>query len=308
MDYDKAFHKARSYLIHLQQIICSALNNLDQKERFATDSWRRNNKYTGVTCTIENGQVFEKGGVNFSCMAGDKLPQAALADKIKLADYEGDLAFSVCGLSLVIHPLNPYAPTAHMNIRFFIAYPEDREPLWWFGGGYDLTPCYGFIEDCRHWHQTARIACDSLAPEAYQRYKTWCDDYFYLPHRQEQRGIGGIFFDELQDYSFDRCYDFFTTLGDSFLTAYLPIIKRRCNTPYGQTQRDFQAIRRGRYVEFNLLHDRGTRFGIESGGRTESILVSMPPQAKWHYQYNARPDSEETKLTDYFLKPRNWLH
>ena len=307
MDTKQAFEEAKAYLQGLQQRICAALDALDQKQSFVADVWQRNENYAGITCTIENGCVFEKGGVNFSSIAGDHLPKAALANKLDLVNHSGAMPFMVCGLSLVIHPLNPFVPTTHMNIRFFVAFPEGREPLWWFGGGYDLTPYYGFVEDCVHWHEAAKKACDSLGPEAYPRYKQWCDDYFYLPHRQEQRGIGGIFFDELNSYGFAQCYGFFQAVGDSFLDAYLPIVKQRMNMGYNASQRDFQLMRRGRYVEFNLLYDRGTKFGIESGGRTESILVSMPPQVKWQYQLSLESGSEEARLRDYFLKPRDWL-
>ena len=307
MDIKQVFEEVQAYLRDLQQRIYSALGALDQEQSFIADSWQRNEHYAGTTCTIENGSVFEKGGVNFSSIAGDKLPQAALVNKPDLANHSGAMPFKVCGLSLVIHPLNPFVPTTHMNIRFFVASPQGHEPLWWFGGGYDLTPYYGFVEDCVHWHETAKKACDNLGPEAYPCYKKWCDEYFYLPHRQEQRGIGGIFFDELNSYGFAQCYGFLQAVGNSFLDAYLPIVKRRMDMGYNGSQRDFQLMRRGRYVEFNLLYDRGTKFGIESSGRTESILVSMPPQVTWQYRFSPEPGSEEARLTDYFLKPRDWL-
>ena len=307
MEIQQRFAEARSWLIDLQRNICTALNAIDQQEQFVADAWERNADYSGITCTIKNGRVFEKGGVNFSCISGKSLPHVALAHKTYLKNHSGTLPFSVCGLSLVLHPLNPYVPTVHMNIRFFIAFPENHAPVWWFGGGDDLTPCYGFVADCQHWHQTIKTVCDGLSADAYHRYKTWCDQYFHLPHRKEQRGIGGFFFDELHNSSFEQCFAFFKATGESFLTAYLPIVRKRMTRTYGARQRAFQAMRRGRYVEFNLLYDRGTKFGIESGGRAESILVSMPPQAHWHYQWIPEPESEEARLTTYFLQPRDWL-
>ena len=211
------------------------------------------------------------------------------------------------GVSLVLHPENPFIPTAHANVRFFIAEEQGKNPIWWFGGGFDLTPYYGFDEDAVHWHQTAKKACMPFGEDVYPKYKKWCDDYFYLGHRGEQRGIGGLFFDDLNSGSFDECFDFMKSVGNHFSEAYLPIVRKRMSTPYTESEKDFQLYRRGRYVEFNLIHDRGTLFGLQSGGRTESILMSLPPTVKWSYQFKTKPNSEEEKLTSYFLKPRDWV-
>ncbi len=296
----------KSYLLTLQQQICDALADVDGKA-FLTDDWSREKSAagisgTGITRVLENGNVIERGGVNFSHVFGDHLPQAATAKRQELAGRH----FQALGLSLVIHPRNPMAPTTHMNIRFFVAEKEGCEPVWWFGGGFDLTPYYGFDEDCIAWHQTAKAACDPFGKAIYPEFKQWCDDYFFLKHRNEPRGIGGIFFDDLNRWDFSTCFAFMQSVGNHFLKAYLPILTSRKELSYTEAQREFQLFRRSRYVEFNLLQDRGTIFGIQSQGRTESILVSMPPLAAWHYNYYPKPDSAENKLYNHFLIPQDW--
>tara|TARA_B110000881_G_scaffold213761_2_gene225198 strand:- start:271 stop:978 length:708 start_codon:yes stop_codon:yes gene_type:complete len=231
------------------------------------------------------------------------MPASATANRPDLAGR----SFEAIGVSLVIHPRNPYAPTCHANVRFFIAEKEDEEPIWWFGGGYDLTPYYGFKEDVIHWHQTAKEACDPFGQSIYQKYKKWCDEYFYLKHRDETRGVGGLFFDDLNEGGFDHCFNFLQSIGNSFLMAYLPILDRRKDTSFGERERDFQLYRRGRYVEFNLVYDRGTLFGLQSGGRTESILMSLPPLVKWRYNWQPEPETDEAMLYKVFLKPQDWL-
>lgn len=296
-----------SYLELLQSRICDALVKLESGPGFITDSWQRDESGSlrggGVTRVLSDGRVIEKAGVNLSHVRGDALPPSASAQRPQLAGR----AFEAMGLSLVIHPRNPYAPTSHANLRFFIAEAEGEQPAWWFGGGFDLTPYYGFDEDCRHWHATAREACSGFGDEVHARFKTWCDDYFRLPHRQEQRGIGGLFFDDLNAWGFDNCFRFLQSVGDHYLPAYLPILKRRHTTPYGERERDFQLYRRGRYVEFNLVHDRGTLFGLQSGGRTESILMSLPPLVSWRYDWQPESGSEEARLYGHYLQPRDWL-
>ena len=257
----------------------------------------------GRTRVLNNGAVFEQAGVNFSEVSGDNLPPSATASRPELAGR----SFQAMGVSLVIHPHNPYVPTSHANVRFFIAEKAGEEPIWWFGGGYDLTPYYTFDEDVIHWHQTAKDACDPFGDKVYDDYKKWCDDYFYLEHRDEQRGIGGLFFDDLNEGGFDRCFEFMKSVGDHFSEAYLPIVSKRKDTPYGKKERNFQLYRRGRYVEFNLIYDRGTLFGLQSGGRTESILMSMPPEVKWSYQFQVEKDSEEEKLYNHYLKSKEWI-
>jgi coproporphyrinogen III oxidase len=247
--------------------------------------------------------VFERGGVNFSSVQGERLPEAATAARRELAGH----AFQAMGVSLVLHPRNPFAPTVHMNVRFLVATRSGSDPAWWFGGGMDLTPYYGFEEDARHFHSACRQALDSFGPELYARFKHWCDEYFFLKHRDEPRGIGGIFFDDLNDGGFERCFGLARSVGDHFLPAYLPVLERRRNLPYGERERDFQAYRRGRYVEFNLVYDRGTLFGLQSGGRAESILMSLPPAVKWRYDWKPDPSSEEARLYRDFLRPRDWL-
>ena len=294
----------RDYLIDLQLRICSGLEQADGRARFELDEWQRETGGGGRTRVLTDGAVFEQAGVNFSEVYGDSLPGSATAHRPELAGR----SFRAMGVSLVIHPHNPYVPTSHANVRFFIAEKADSEPVWWFGGGFDLTPYYGNRDDCRHWHQVAREACEPFGAETYPRYKQWCDDYFYLRHRQEPRGIGGLFFDDLNEPDFDQAFAFMRSVGDHYLPAYLPIVEKRKGTEYGERERDFQLYRRGRYVEFNLVYDRGTLFGLQSGGRTESILMSLPPLVKWRYDWQPEPGTPEAELYDVFLKPRDWIN
>ncbi len=293
----------RKYLYHLQDRLCAALEAEDGLSRFQQDHWEYANGGGGRSCVMKNGRVFEQGGVNFSHIRGDSLPPAATASRPELVGR----SFQAVGVSLVLHPKNPYVPTTHLNVRFFCAEKEGEDPIWWFGGGYDLTPYYGFDEDCKHWHQAAKTACDAVDSRFYPRFKQWADDYFYLKHRDEPRGIGGIFFDDLNELSMEQCFAFLQNVGDSFLDAYLPIVQKRKNIPYEQRERDFQCYRRGRYVEFNLVFDRGTLFGLQSGGRTESILMSLPPVVNWRYNWQPEEGTEEAKLYDYYLVPRDWV-
>jgi coproporphyrinogen III oxidase len=292
-----------SYLSGLQDRICQALEQVDGQARFAEHAWTREQGGGGRTRVLSAGAVFEQAGVNISHVRGSSLPAAASARRPELTGR----SFEALGLSLVIHPRNPYVPTSHANVRLFVAAKPGEVPVWWFGGGFDLTPCYGFEEDCRHWHTVAREACEPLGPGAYERFKRCCDEYFYLRHRDECRGIGGLFFDDLEHPDFERCLLFTRSVGDHYLPAYLPIVARRRARAYGERERQFQLYRRGRYVEFNLVYDRGTLFGLQSGGRTESILMSLPPLVAWRYDWKPEPGSSEARLTDYFLKPRNWL-
>lgn len=293
----------KTYLLDLQDRICAALEQADGTGRFVEDSWERAEGGGGRTRVITKGAVIEKGGVNFSHVYGAGLPASATAHRPELAGR----SFEAMGVSLVIHPHNPYVPTSHANVRFFIAEKEGEEPVWWFGGGFDLTPYYGNDEDCRHWHQVAHDACAPFGEEIYPRFKQWCDDYFYLKHRQEPRGIGGLFFDDLNELGFDQSFALMQSIGDAYVPALLPIIEKRKDTPYGERQRDFQLHRRGRYVEFNLVWDRGTLFGLQSGGRTESILMSLPPEVRWDYDWKPEAGSEEAVLYERYLQPRNWL-
>lgn len=293
----------RNYLLGLQDRICQALEGEDGSARFEQDDWSRAEGGGGRSRVLQDGPLLEQAGVGFSHVNGDALPAAATEQRPQLAGR----SWQAMGVSLVIHPRNPHVPTAHANVRFFIAEKPGEEPLWWFGGGFDLTPYYGCDEDAIHWHRTAADACLPFGEDVYPRYKAWCDRYFHLPHRNEQRGVGGLFFDDLNDWGFARSFDFMQSVGDHFLPAYLPIIQRRKNTPYGQQERDFQLYRRGRYVEFNLLFDRGTKFGIQSGGRTESILMSLPPLARWQYGWEPKPGSREAELYKRYLIPRDWL-
>ena len=295
--------QVKSYLMSLQDAICQQLAQADGEQSFQEDSWDRPGGGGGRSRIIKNGSVFEQGGVGFSHVYGEKMPASATAHRPELEGRD----FNACGVSLVMHPENPMVPTVHMNVRFFIAQKEGEEPVWWFGGGFDLTPFYPFDEDIIEWHQQAKNALDSVDEKLYPEYKAWCDDYFFLKHRDEARGVGGIFFDDLNDRSFDECFSVIKAVGDAFTKAYLPIVERRKNLAYTQQQRDFQLYRRGRYVEFNLVWDRGTLFGLQTGGRTESILMSMPPLARWEYDWQAQPGSEEEQLTEYYLKPRDWL-
>lgn len=297
----------RSYLLSLQENICSAISRIDGG-KFAVDSWQHQGSELihsgdGRTNVISNSHIIEKGGVNFSHVKGSSLPPSASAKRPELAGKP----FEAMGVSLVLHPKNPFAPTTHMNVRFFVAGADSDTAIWWFGGGFDLTPYYGFEEDAQHWHHTARKACQVLDESTYEKYKKWCDDYFYLKHRDEQRGIGGIFFDDLNQTDFTTSFGFMQSVGDHFLPAYIPILERRKDISYEAQHRDWQLYRRGRYVEFNLVFDRGTLFGLQSGGRTESILMSLPPQVTWEYQREIAPNTAESRLLSDYLKPRDWL-
>jgi coproporphyrinogen III oxidase len=292
----------------LQDRLCAALAAEDGAVPFQEDAWDRPVATSAIqgggrTRVLDAGALFEQAGVGFSHVRGARLPPAATAGRPELAGR----GFQALGVSLVVHPRNPYVPTSHANVRFFMAEKADAEPVWWFGGGFDLTPYYGFEEDCVHWHRTAREACEPFGAEVYPRYKRWCDEYFFLKHRNEPRGIGGLFFDDLNDGGFERCFAFMRSVGDHYLPAYLPIARRRRSMPYGRRERDFQLYRRGRYVEFNLVYDRGTLFGLQSGGRTESILMSLPPEVRWRYNWRPAPGSPEARLYDVFLRPRDWL-
>ena len=296
--------QVEKYLLNLQNDICEEFGALDSKSNFDKDVWQRNDgRGRGITRVISDGSLFEKGGVNFSIISGEKMPKSATELRPELEGRK----YAALGISLVFHPQNPFVPTTHANVRFFIAEEKGKEPLWWFGGGFDLTPFYGFEEDAIHWHTVARNACKPFGKSVYEKYKKWCDDYFYLNHRDEQRGVGGLFFDDLNEEGFDTCFEFMKSVGSHFCEAYKPIVLKRQGMSFTEKQREFQLFRRGRYVEFNLIQDRGTLFGLQSGGRTESILMSLPPLVKWTYQYNIEPNSEEEKLTSYFLKPRNWI-
>ena len=294
----------KTYMLDLQNRIRDALRETDPQLELKQDEWQREGGGGGLSRVLSRGQFFEQAGINFSHVHGRSLPPSAAARQPELAGR----SFQALGTSSVIHPLNPYIPAAHMNVRFFIAQKTGQAPIWWFGGGFDLTPAYGFEEDALHWHRTAKTACAGFGgPDTYTKYKKWCDDYFYLKHRGEARGIGGLFFDDLNQWGFHSCFAFTRSVGDHFLDAYTPIVKRRMNTSYGERQRQFQLYRRGRYVEFNLIHDRGTRFGLQSGGRTESILMSLPPLVRWEYNWHPAPGSPEHTLSENFLKPRDWL-
>ncbi len=292
------------YLHGLQSRIIEALELVDGKT-FLHDSWNRPEGGGGNSCMLEGGNVFERAGVGFSHVLGNKLPPAATIAHPETAGR----AWEAMGVSLVLHPRNPYVPTVHMNIRFFVAKAttETDEDIWWFGGGMDLTPYYGFVEDCKHFHRTNKTALDVFNPSYYPAFKRHCDEYFYLKHRKEPRGIGGIFFDDFNELGFEQSFALQRAVGDSFLQAYLPILQRRKDTLYGEQERDFQAYRRGRYVEFNLVFDRGTLFGLQSNGRTESILMSMPPIVKWRYDWKPENGSAEAKLYSDFLIDRNWI-
>ena len=301
----------KDYLLSLQDSICQKLANEDAGAVFEDDIWERevNPEKPGMTGggrtrLLRDGHLIEQGGVNFSHVFGDKMPASATAHRPELAGR----SFQAMGVSLVIHPKNPMVPTSHANVRFFIAEKEAEAPVWWFGGGYDLTPYYGFEEDCINWHKTARQACEPFGEDVYPRFKRCCDDYFNLKHRDEQRGIGGLFFDDLNEWGFDKSFAFLKSVGDSYCDAYLPIVSKRKSLEYTEAQREFQLYRRGRYVEYNLIYDRGTLFGLQSGGRTESILMSMPPLVKWKYNWKPEENSEEARLYDYFLKPRDWAN
>ena len=296
----------KDYFLGLQNRITTAISALDGKA-FMVDEWQKppesKLRGSGRTCILENGNVLEKGGVGFSHVHGDQMPGAASQNRPEVAGR----GFEAMGVSLVFHPHNPKAPTVHMNVRCFIAQAANQEPVWWFGGGFDLTPYYGYEEDCRHFHQTAKDALDPFGAHLHHRFKTWCDDYFYLKHREEPRGIGGIFFDDFNELGFEKSFAMMRSVGDSFINAYLPILERRYQESYTPEEKDFQEYRRGRYVEYNLIFDRGTIFGLQSGGRSESILMSLPPIVKWRYNWHPEPNTPEAKLYDYYLQPRNWL-
>lgn len=293
----------KQYLLALQDRICEELAAEDGGANFVEDAWERPGGGGGRSRVISNGAVFEQGGVNFSHVFGDTLPPSATAQRPELAGR----SFQAMGVSLVIHPHNPLIPTSHANVRFFVAEKPGEAPVWWFGGGFDLTPYYGFEEDCTEWHQNAQAACQQFGEEVYPRYKQWCDDYFFIKHRNEPRGIGGLFFDDLNEWGFEKTFAFMRSVGDHYIQAYRPIVNRRKTLAFTETQRDFQLYRRGRYVEFNLVYDRGTLFGLQSGGRTESILMSLPPLVKWRYDWQPEAGSAEAKLYTDFLRPRDWL-
>ncbi|MFP4263473.1 MAG: oxygen-dependent coproporphyrinogen oxidase [Halomonas sp.] len=300
---DPRLDPVKTYLLDLQERLCDALAAEDGGAGFREDVWERPAGGGGRSRVIENGRVFEKGGVNFSHVFGERLPPSATAARPELAGR----SFHALGASWVLHPQNPHVPTSHGNVRFFLAEKAGETPVWWFGGGFDLTPFYPVREDVLHWHRVARDACAPFGDDVYPRFKAWCDDYFLLKHRDETRGVGGLFFDDLNDGGFERCFAFQRAVGDAFLAAYLPIVRRRRETPFGERERDFQLYRRGRYVEFNLVWDRGTLFGLQSGGRTESILMSMPPLARWEYDWHPEPGSPEAVLYAHYLRPRDWL-
>ena len=293
----------KDYLMTLQDRICAALEQVDGQARFVEDDWQRPGGGGGRSRIMENGALLEKGGVGFSHVYGDGMPPSATAHRPELAGR----GFQAMGVSLVMHPDNPFVPTSHANVRFFVAEKEGVDPVWWFGGGFDLTPYYATEEDCIHWHRVARDACAPFGDDVYPRYKKWCDDYFYLKHRDEARGVGGLFFDDLNEWGFERCFAFMRAIGDAYLEAYLPIVERRRSTAWNEKHKAFQEYRRGRYVEFNLVWDRGTLFGLQSGGRTESILMSLPPTVRWDYNWQPEPGSAEARLAEEFLPPRDWL-
>jgi coproporphyrinogen III oxidase len=298
---DKAAVKA--YLLDLQDRICNILAAEDGGSGFVEDSWTRAEGGGGRTRVLANGTVIEKGGVNFSHVHGTQMPASATAHRPELAGR----AFEAMGVSLVIHPHNPYVPTSHANVRFFIAEKEGAEPVWWFGGGYDLTPYYGNEDDCIHWHKTAQQACAPFGENIYPHFKKWCDDYFHIKHRNEARGVGGLFFDDMNELGFEKSFALMRAVGDSYIKAYQPILSARKNIVYGERERQFQLYRRGRYVEFNLVYDRGTLFGLQTGGRTESILMSLPPLVRWEYDFHPEAGSREAELYEKFLPHREWL-
>lgn len=293
----------QQFLQQLQNNICTALQSADGKAQFVEDAWQRPEGGGGKSRVLTGGAVFEQAGVNYSHVFGANMPASATAHRPELAGR----SFNACGVSLVIHPNNPYLPTTHANVRFFIAEKAGEPAVWWFGGGFDLTPYYPFEEDVIHWHQTAKAALEPFGEQYYPVYKKWCDDYFYLKHRGEARGVGGLFFDDLNQPGFEQSFALMRAVGEAFIPAYLPIVERRKDTPYGERERQFQLYRRGRYVEFNLVYDRGTLFGLQSGGRTESILMSMPPLVRWQYGYQPEAGSAEALLYERYLKPQDWL-
>lgn len=293
----------KEYLLNLQDRICKTLEQEDTQAKFQEDQWQRPGGGGGRTRIMTDGAAIEKGGVNFSYVYGDNLPSSATMMRPELKGCH----FQATGLSLVIHPNNPFVPTSHANIRLFVAEKAGQAPIWWFGGGFDLTPYYGFTEDCVHWHQTAKQACEPFGPEVYPQFKKACDQYFYIKHRQEPRGIGGLFFDDLNQWGFTQCFEILQSVGEHFLVAYQPILAKRKATPFTQAQKDFQLYRRGRYVEFNLIYDRGTLFGLHTQARTESILMSLPPQVSFKYNWQPEPNSLEAKLYNEFLVVKDWV-
>ena len=298
-----AIDQIKSYLLQLQNSICHKIETMDGKAHFSEDSWERPGGGGGISRILTKGKLFAKAGVNFSHVSGEELPPSASAHRPELAGRK----FSALGVSLVIHPENPYIPTTHANVRFFVAEKEGASPVWWFGGGFDLTPYYGFVEDCHHWHRTAQQACEPFGAEIYPKFKKWCDEYFFIKHRNEARGIGGLFFDDYNDISFEHSFGLMQSIGNHFIKAYEPIVSRRQHQPYGTREKEFQNYRRGRYVEFNLVYDRGTLFGLQSGGRTESILMSLPPEVHWEYNWQPEAGSPEALLYTEFLPARDWL-
>jgi len=295
--------RVRSYLLQLQDSICDALAEEDGGADFLSDEWQRPEGGGGRSRVLTEGAVFERAGVNFSHVHGASLPPSASASRPEIAGR----SFQAMGVSLVIHPRSPHVPTSHANVRMFVAEKPGEPPVWWFGGGYDLTPYYGNREDCKSWHQVAANACAPFGEDVYPRFKRWCDEYFYLKHRREPRGIGGLFFDDLNEWDFATCFGFMRSVGDSYIQAYRPIVQRRKNQPFSDEERNFQLYRRGRYVEFNLVYDRGTLFGLQSDGRTEAILMSMPPLARWEYNFQPAAGSAEEELTSYYLQDRDWI-
>ena len=296
--------RVAAYLLGLQQRIVDAIEQVDGEASFAADRWERPEGGGGESRVLVDGAVFEQAGVGFSHVFGDTLPPSATRSRPELAGRP----FQAVGVSLVFHPKNPHVPTTHANFRFFTADGGGGPPVWWFGGGFDLTPFYPVHADVLHWHREARAACEPFGEGVYERFKDWCDDYFYLRHRGETRGVGGLFFDDLNEFGFERSFEFTRSAGERFLPAYLPIVEARRAEPFGEREREFQLYRRGRYVEFNLLYDRGTLFGLQSGGRTESILMSLPPRVRWEYNWRPEPGSPEERLYTDYLRPRDWLN
>ncbi len=292
-----------AYLRQLQNTICTGLEVFEDDSTFQQDQWQRPEGGGGESRVLKGGKTFEQAGVNFSHVMGEGLPASATAHRPELAGR----SFVAMGVSLVIHPNNPYVPTSHANVRFFLAEKDGSDPIWWFGGGFDLTPYYGFQEDAVHWHTQAQKACQPYGDQYYSKFKKWCDEYFYLKHRKEARGVGGLFFDDFNELGFERSFEFLKSVGDHYLPAYVPIIEKRRNTAYGERERNFQLYRRGRYVEFNLVYDRGTLFGLQSGGRTESILMSLPPLVRWEYDYQPQAGTPENQLYTEFLPHKDWI-
>ncbi|WP_028389050.1 oxygen-dependent coproporphyrinogen oxidase [Legionella fairfieldensis] len=301
---ENAIEQVKTYLLNLQNELCKTFETLDGGGAFIEDAWNKPNGGGGLTRILNEGNVFAKAGVNFSHVAGEQLPSSASAFRPELTGRH----FNALGVSIVLHPENPYIPTTHANVRFFIAEKENETPVWWFGGGFDLTPYYGFREDCKYWHQIAFDACQPFGTHLYSRFKSWADNYFYLKHRQEARGIGGLFFDDFNEGGFTNSFSLMKNIGDHFIKAYEPIVTRRKNIAYGAREKAFQLYRRGRYVEFNLVYDRGTLFGLQSEGRTESILMSLPPEVHWQYNWHPEKNSPEEKLYTDFLPVQDWLN